>query len=668
MSSKEESFKVNDRRGQSEEKSEEKADPQTTEKHSFQAETRQLLELMIHSLYSNREIFLRELISNASDALDRYRLEALTNDKLIQRDDLEIRIEADEERKTLTIYDNGIGMSRQELIDNIGTIARSGTRELLDQLAKSGESKENANLIGQFGVGFYSSFMVATRVDLVTKRAGEDNATRWSSAGDGEYTLVSAQKDEHGTTITLHLRDEEDDDLPDFTNEWQISQVVKRYSDFVSYPIKLKSIETIKDEEDDSKSEEKVIWRQLNSMKAIWMRNASEVKDEEYNEFYKHITHDWQDPLERISLKAEGRIEYQALLFIPSQAPFDMYYQQNEGGLELYLRNVKIMDKCEELIPRYLRFVKGVVDSPDLPLNVSRELLQHNRQLSVIQKGIVKKVLSTLKDDLLKKRRDDYLGFWNNFGRALKEGVVSDRDNKDRITPLLLFKSSAGDDLTTLAEYIERMKDDQEEIYYLTGESVAIVEASPHLEAAKDAGYEVLYLIDPIDELLVDHIGEIEGKKLRSLVKGDVELGNSEERKAKEEKRKEQQEGYQAILDVLAKRLEDHVKEVRLSNRLKSSLVCLVTEEGEQSPHLQKLLKQAQNPYVAKDAKRIMELNPDHPLLPQLKERYEKNDSDAIFDDYAQLLLGQALIAEGSELVEPAHFSRLVADLMVKAV
>ncbi len=638
-----------------------------SETRAFQAETRQLLELMIHSLYSNREIALRELISNASDALDRYRFDALTNDALQERDDLEIRLVPDPDARTLTIHDNGIGMGRQEVIDNIGTIARSGTRELLERLGSSGESREQAlSLIGQFGVGFYASFMIAERVELITRRAGEVGATRWTSAGDGAYTLEEAERDEHGTSVTLFLRptSTDADDLPDFTAEWTVSNVVKRYSDFVGYPIRL-LVPPAKDEEGSPKPEEPT-WRQVNTMKAIWTRRASEVEEEEYAEFYKHITHDWQPPLERIALHAEGRIEYRALLFVPARAPFDLFYQHAEGGLELYVRNVKIMERCEQLLPRYLRFIKGVVDSPDLPLNISRELLQHNRQLAQIRRGVVKKVLSTL-GDLAEKRADDYATFWDEFGRALKEGVISDPENKERLVPLLRFSSSADQERSTsLTDYVARMKPEQEEIYYLTGESRAVVERSPHLEAARERGYEVLFLIDPIDELMVPYIDQVEGKALRSLGKGDVELGSSEEREEAEKKRKSQQADLTKLLELLAEKLDSHVKEVRLSKRLTSSAVCLVSEEQDESPRLRRLLRQSRQPVQGEADKRIMEINPDHPLTELLRKRFEADADDPLLDDYAQLLLGQGLLAEGSELPDPASFSKLVAELMVR--
>jgi molecular chaperone HtpG len=646
---------------------------------SFQAETKQLLDLMIHSLYSNKEIFLRELISNSSDALDRYRFEALTDDALEERDDLEIRIETDSDKRTLTITDNGIGMSRAELIRNIGTIARSGTKELLDQLsrAKKDDDQNALELIGQFGVGFYSAFMVADRVELVTRRAGEKLATIWRSSGDGSYEVDDAQIDDLsqietcGTSICLHLKPhDEEAGLEDFTAEWTLRQIIKRYSDFVRYPIKLRveRQEVERDEEGNPKAgaepETVVSHETINSMKAIWTRRESEVEDSEYHEFYRMISHDWEKPLKRVSLNAEGRIEYRALLFIPSRAPFDLYYREAEPGLQLYVRNVKIMDRCQALLPAYLRFVRGVVDSSDLPLNVSRELLQHDRQLTQIRRGIVKKLLSTL-EEMLDKQRDEYKAFFGELGRALKEGIVTDQDNRERIAKLLLFDSSAQDEQTTLSEYIERMPEEQSDIFYITAESQAIAKSSPHLEAFRKKGYEVLLMTDPVDEFVVQHLTELEGKKLRSIGAGEVELGSEEDKKQAEKQREEAEKELSELLEVLQKKLDDHVKSVRVSSRLTESPVCLVSEEGDQSPYLQKVLRKSGEALPV--VKRILELNAAHPVIEKLAGIAKNDAENAQLDDYAQLLLGQALLAEGSELPDPAGFSKLVAQLMTRA-
>lgn len=640
----------------------------SAEIREFQAETRQLLDLMIHSLYSTREIFLRELISNASDALDRYRFAALTDEALTERDDLEIRIEADPEARRLIIRDNGIGMSRQELVDNIGTIAHSGTKELLARLAEQGEGAQEAqSLIGQFGVGFYSAFMVAERVDLVTLRAGEAQAICWSSDGDGTYSIAPAERGEHGTTVTLQLRPVRPGE-PDFASEWTISSTVQRYSDFVRYPIKLllAAPEAQPDSGISDERPEGERWRQLNSMKAIWTHREGEVSDAEYDDLYRHMTRDWEPPLLRVALHAEGRSEYHALLFVPARAPFDLFYQQSGGGLQLYVHNVKIMESCSQLLPAYLRFVKGVVDSPDLPLNVSREVLQHDSQLALLRRGIVKKLLGAL-DELLRGDRERYGRFWEHFGRVLKEGVISDPENKERLLPLLLFTSSASDEApTTLTEYVERAPAEQEEIFYLTGETRALVEGSPHLESARARGYEVLYLTDPIDELMIQYLSEVGGKRLRSLSKGDVQLGDSEERAQAEQERRDKQAELAALFSRLGELLEAHVKEVRLSHRLTSSPVCLVGEEQDETPRLRRLLRQSRHQVLGEGERRIMELNAGHPLLEALQRRFAADSADPLIRDYADLLLGQGLLAEGSELPEPAHFIELVARLMVE--
>src|SRR5499426_2093678 len=485
------------------------------ETFEFQAEARQVLDLMIHSLYTNKEIFLRELISNASDALDRLRFEALSKPELIGPDEkLEISIESDSKARTLTINDNGIGMSRDEVIANIGTIAKSGTRELLQTLRERKSSDMLTTLIGQFGVGFYSAFMVADRVTLLTRRAGEEKATQWESAGDGTFTIVETSKFIRGTSIVLHLKKFGDDaEVEDFTDKWVIEGIVKRYSDFVAYPIIYRD------------KEGKEADKALNSMKSIWTRPRSDVKDEEYKEFYKHISHDWNEPLVTWSFRAEGRSEYQALLFIPSQAPFDLFYTTGKFGLHLYVRRVLIMEHCEELLPGYLRFIRGVVDSADLPLNVSRQRLQEDRHITQIRKWLTKKILDSF-EDMQKNEQDQYVKFWKQFGRVLKEGPSFDFDNKDKLLSLCLFESSADPEkLTTLKDYMSRMKSDQTAIYYITGPSRRAVENSPHLEAFKDKGYEVLYMVDPVDEMLTQWLPEYEGKKLKSIAKGIADLG-----------------------------------------------------------------------------------------------------------------------------------------------
>jgi molecular chaperone HtpG len=647
---------------------------------AFQAETKQLLDLMIHSLYSNKEIFLRELISNASDALDRLRFEAVTQPELMAGDEkLEIRISADRQARTLTVEDNGIGMSRDEVVANIGTIAKSGTRELVERL-KQGESKQTiAELIGQFGVGFYSSFMAAERVSLITRRAGDPAVTRWESTGDGTYQISEAEEGApdfrpgRGTSVTLHLKAEDrDNGMEDFSDRWVVSRVVRRYSDFVSYPIILKAekdpeIEDLAKEKETGEKpvmplEEKI----LNTMKPIWTRPQSEVTAEEYNEFYRHVAHDWTEPLKVISFKAEGRIEYQALLFVPAQAPYDLYYVASKVGLQLYVKRIQILEKCEDLLPHYLRFVRGVVDSPDLALNVSREMLQQDRHITFIRKGLTKKVLDTF-DEMHDKDAETYLKFWGEFGRAIKEGVSADYENKDRLLELLVFQSSHDPvTLTSLKDYVARMKEDQKEIFYLTGESRSQVESSPHLEAIKAKGYEVLYLVDTVDELLTQSLNEYGGKKLKSVGKGTVALGNEEEKKQTEEALKAREEELKPLLELLQKKLDENVKQVRLTSRLTTSPVCLVGAEHDYSPQLEKLLQKGKG--GGPKQRRIMELNPDHRILAGLRERFDKDQEDPMIAEYADLLLGYGLLAEGTELPDTARFNRAVADLMARGL
>ena len=644
----------------------------TVETLQFQAETRQLLDLMIHSLYSNKEIFLRELISNASDALDRLRFEALTRPELLEGDEeLKIRLEADRNARTLTIHDNGIGMSRDEVVANIGTIAKSGTRELAERLKKGESQQQIAELIGQFGVGFYSSFMAADRVELVTRRAGETTATRWESTGDGTYTVEETEKPDRGTSITLHLKPEDKENgVDDFSDRWVVSRIVRRYSDFVGYPIVLKAekdpeIEDLaKEKETGEKPKMPMEEKVLNSMKPIWTRPQSEVTQDEYKEFYRHISHDWNEPMKVISFRAEGRIEYQALLFIPSQAPYDLYYVASKPGLQLYVKRVQIMEKCEDLLPHYLRFVRGVVDSPDLALNVSREMLQQDRHITLIRKGLTKKLLDIFAE-MKEKEYDTWVKFWSEFGRAIKEGVSSDYENKEKLVELLVFQSSNDPErLTTLKEYVERMKEGQNEIYYLTGESRSQVENSPHLEAFKEKGYEVLFLVDTVDELLTQSLHEYGGKKLKSVGKGTVSLGSEEEKKQTEEELKAKEEELKPLLDDLQKKLDTWVKQVRLTNRLTNSPVCLVGAEHDYSPQLEKLLQKGKG--GGPKQRRIMELNPKHEILVKLRERFDSNQGDPVLEDYAHLLFGYGLIAEGGELPDPVRFNRAVADLMTK--
>ncbi|GID65040.1 chaperone protein HtpG [Actinoplanes cyaneus] len=613
----------------------------TMETLEFQAEARQLLQLMVHSIYSNKDIFLRELISNASDALDKLRLAKLQDGLEADTSDLHIEIEADTEARTLTVRDNGIGMTREEVVALIGTIAKSGTADLLAKLKEASEAKGDAELIGQFGVGFYSTFMVADKVTLVTRKAGtEGHGTRWESAGEGTYTIDDEPDAPVGTTVTLQLRPKDEEDaLYDYADEWRIKQIVKRYSDFISFPIRLGD-ET------------------LNSQKALWARPRSEVTDEEYHEFYKHISHDWTDPLEIINMKAEGTFEYEALLFIPSRAPHDLFQRDARRGLQLYVKRVFIMDDSKELIPDYLRFVKGVVDAADLSLNISREILQQDRHIQMIRRRLVKKVLSTIKD-LMTSNPEKYATFWREFGRAVKEGLLSEPDNHKPILEIASFATTAQDEPTTLAAYVERMKEGQEEIYFLTGESRSQVVNSPHMEAFAEQGYEVLILTDPVDEIWVDAVPDFDGKKLRSIARGSVDLKKDEEEKAPEG-------DFAPLLGFLKEKLDEQVKEVRLSHRLTTSAACLVSDQDDITPALEKMYRAMgqEGPRV----KRILELNPNHPLVAGLRSAHERGAEDPALPETAELLYGTALLAEGGDLEDPARFAKLLADRLARTV
>jgi molecular chaperone HtpG len=642
--------------------------------YQFQAETKQLLHLMIHSLYTNKEIFLRELISNASDAIDRLRFEALTNPTLLDgQDKCEIRLEVDKDQRTLSISDTGIGMSREEVMANIGTIAKSGTRELRERIEGGQSEQMLAEFIGQFGVGFYSSFMVADKVTLVTRRAGEASATLWESAGDGAYKLAEAERPGRGTTITLHLKPVElEKGIEDFTDQWVLSRIVRRYSDFVAYPIncKFEREASMQDEGGNPIGGGQPTYviedKTLNSMKPIWSRPQSEIEDGEYAEFYRHISHDWTEPFKTISLKAEGKVEYQALLFIPSKASHDLFYHGSECGLRLYAKRVMIMERCEDLLPRYLRFIKGVVGSADLPLSISRQMLQQDRHIIQVRKWLTKKVLDTLQD-MYENEYDKYLEFWEQFGRALKEGVGADYDNKGRIVSLLLFQSSNDPEkLTTLQGYVERMKEGQNEIYYLTGESRSVVENSPHLEALKEKGYETLYLVEPVDELLVQSLMDYGGKKLKSIGKGTIKLGSADEQERVQQELKQKEEETSGLLELLQKSIDGYVKQVRLSSRLISSPACMVGTEIDYSPQLERLLLKGKG--GGPKQRRILELNPKHEIFTKMCERYKNNAEDKALAKYAELLSAYAMLSEGSELEDPMRFNHLMVDLMLQTL
>ncbi len=634
-------------------------------RYEFQAETRRLLELMIHSLYSNKDIFLRELISNASDALDKLRFAALTEQSLLPDEALHIRIELDPEARALTVHDNGIGMSRDEVVQNLGTIARSGTQEFLAMLEKAKDVKLRPELIGQFGVDFYSSFLVAHRVTVVTRKAGEPTATRWQSDGvGGSYTVEPAERAHAGTSVTLSLKPvDEEDGIQDYTSPWVVESIVRKFSDFVSHPIKMKVEKPGAKKDDLDRFEDKT----LNSMKAIWTRSASEVSEDEYKEFYKHISHDWNDPLTHLTTSIEGTMEAKALLYLPSRAPFDLYRPDApRRGVQLYVKRVFIMDDCKDLLPAYLRFVKGVVDSEDLPLNVSREILQQNRQIRAIRKHLVKKTIDTLAT-MMRENRDQYLEFWKQFGAVLKEGLLLSQERNERIYELILAESSSGErgKLVSLAEYVERMKEGQDAIYYLACSSVEQGRRSPHIEAFRDKGVEVLFFTDAVDEIWLQERAEYEGKKFQSVVQGDIQLGTEEEKKQAEEAKQRKQTELGDLLLTVRAALQEQVKEVRLSSRLTSSPACLVTADGDISPQMERLMR-ATGQNMPK-IKRVLELNPDHPVIARMRAMHERSSADPELASYARLLYGQAILSEGGELDDPAEFARSIADLMVKA-
>ncbi|HYW10530.1 MAG TPA: molecular chaperone HtpG [Longimicrobium sp.] len=627
---------------------------QAQQQFAFQAEVQRLLDLVIHSLYTDKEIFLRELVSNASDAIDRLRFEALTNPNLLpEGHEPKIRLFPDKESRTLVIEDDGIGMTRDEVVQNIGTIARSGTREALEQL-KEKAAEGAGQLIGQFGVGFYSSFMVADRVELVTRKAGTDEATQWESAGGGSFTVTEAERDRPGTTITLHLKPvDSENGIEDYADRWVLSRIVRQHADFITYPIILPAEKPEEVPEGDTPQPEKA----LNSMKPIWARPPQEVTPEEYADFYKQISHDWSEPLETIHTRAEGLVEYQAVLFIPSKGANEMYYPGFKPNLRLYVKRMLVRENSEELLPRWMRWVRGAVDSPDLPLNVSREMLQSDRHVKQIRRALTKKVLDTLKK-LLENDRAKYETFWRELGRAVKEGVDSDYENRDTLLNLLLFGSSReSDTLGTLKEYVERMPEGQADIWYLTGSSREQIENSPALETFRDRGWEVLYLTEPVDELVVQSVRDYEGKRLRSAGKGAVELEEGEKKEAGEERKKE----FEPFLGVLQKRLETWVKEVRLSGRLTKSPAVLVVSEHDYSPQLERLLATGRD---GARQRRILELNAEHAMVRGLRRRFDANPNDAVVGDYAELLLGWSLLAEGSEPHDAVRFTQLVAGLM----
>ena len=608
---------------------------------TFQAEIKQLLDMMIHSLYSHREIFLRELISNASDAIDKRKFEALQNEKLGAAE-YKITLVPNAELKTLQIIDTGIGMSFDEVVENIGTIAQSGTKKFQQM---NQELKDRPELIGQFGVGFYSAFMVADRVTLHTQKAGQSDAVLWESSGDGTYSIDKVPRAEGvGTTITLHLKEfKSEEEVQNFTDEFVLKSLIKKYSDFIAHPIVLKE-ET------------------LNSQKALWLKSPSEIKEEEYTEFYKHISHDWEKPAKTIHFKAEGTQEFSALMFVPSQKPWNYHYREFDHGMSLYIKRVFIMDNCKDLVPTYLRFMKGLVDSSDLSLNVSREMLQQDKQVSQIKKALTSKILAQFKEMLLKDRTS-YENFWTQFGSTLKEGMPQDISNKEKLQDLLLFHSTQSDKMTTLDEYVSRMPESQKDIYFITGDNLHQVSNSPYLEKLKLKGYEVLLLVDPVDEWVTDSLREFKGKKLQSITKEDLNLETEEEKKSKEEEIKKHQEKFSALMTQMKTSLDKNIKEIKISDRLTTSPVCLVSGAHDPSAHMEKLLSQmAQGPTGMPSSKRILEINPNHSVFEKM---LSMNEADIA--KYAEILYSQALLNEGSQIPDPVRFSQLVSEVMVKA-
>jgi len=619
----------------------------------FQTEVKQLLNLMIHSLYSNKEIFLRELISNASDAADKLRFEALSDDALYEDDsELKIRVDFDKDARTITITDNGIGMNREEVIENVGTIAKSGTRQFFESL--TGDQAKDANLIGQFGVGFYSSFIVADKVTLTSRRAGlgSEHGVCWESAGEGEYTLETVEKPTRGTEIVLHLREGEDE----FLEAYRLRSIIKKYSDHISLPIVMKS------QNNDSGNEEKKDEDEtVNSASALWSRSKTDISDEEYNEFYKHVGHDFQDPLTHIHSRVEGKTEYTSLLYIPSRAPFDLWDQNHQHGIKLYVRRVFIMDDADQLMPRYLRFVKGVMDSDDLPLNVSREILQHNKVIDSMRSGSIKKVLGAL-EDMARKDDEKYKTFWKEFGRVMKEGPGEDFANREQIAKLLRFSSTHDDSEeqhVSLDDYISRMKAGQEKIYFITADSFAAAKNSPHLEVFRKKGIEVLLLSDRVDEWLMSHLTEFDSKAMVSVARGDLDLGDLDDKEEKKQQKKVEKESkdlVKRVKDVLGEK----VKDVRVTHRLTTSPACLVADENDMTANMERILKS-----IGQDVpnmKPILELNPEHALVSRLKE---ETDNER-FTDWTNILFDQALLSEGGQLEDPASFVQKLNKLLLE--
>jgi molecular chaperone HtpG len=628
----------------------------TKEVLGFQAEVKQLLQLMIHSLYSNKEIFLRELISNASDACDKLRFEALSKDDLYEGDsELNIHVSFDREARTITIRDNGIGMSRDELVENIGTIASSGTKRFMEAL--SGDQAKDAKLIGQFGVGFYSTFIIADKVTVLTRRAGlkADQGVRWESDGEGSFTLETMERPQRGTEIILHVREGEEE----FVDGWRLRNIIHTYSDHISLPILMEKEAAPADDDKDQENKE-VEMETVNKASALWVRSKKDIKDEEYQEFYKHIAHDFEVPMCWSHNQVEGTNSYTSLLFIPKNAPFDLYDRDRKHGIKLYVKRVFIMDETEHLMPNYLRFVRGIVDSDDLPLNVSREILQHNRVIDKIRAASVKKVLGLL-ESMAKDEPEQYAEFWKQFGQVMKEGPIEDFANREQVAKLLRFSSTQTDSdvqNVSLDDYVSRMKDGQEKIYFITAETFAAAKNSPHLEVFRRKGIEVLLLSDRVDEWLVEHLREFDGKSLQSVARGDLDLGDIEDEEDK--KAQEKAEGdFKGVIDMVRESLADKAKDVRITHRLTDSPSCLVLEQNDMGLQMQQILKAAGQHVPS--SKPILELNPQHPLVARLKDLGDKDK----LADWSNILFDQAMLAEGGQLEDPAAYVKRVNNLLL---
>lgn len=640
----------------------------TKETRKFEAQTQKVLDLMIHSLYSNKDIFLRELVANAADAIDKARFHSLSHKEMAQ--DWLIRIEPDKKKKTVKIMDNGIGMTHDEVVKNIGTIAQSGTKGFLEELSKK-DQKNAPELIGQFGVGFYSAFMVSDNIEIETKKAGStEPAIKWVSRGEGEYTIDESNRTEQGTTVTLHIKK----DHEKYLDTWKLREIVKKYSDFIEYPIKMKDMVKEPKENKEGNKSEKTEYIDvekdeiLNSQKAIWLRNPKEITEDEYKQFFNHLSHAGGEPLKTVHYSAEGTSEFKALLFIPSKNPFTVFMPDTrKKNLHLYIRRIFITDECPDLLPEYLRFVDGVVDSNDLPLNVSRETLQDNPTLDKIEKNLIKKIIATL-TQIKENETEKYVSFFKEFGRYIKEGVHTDYENKDKLQDLLLFESMKNEPskLVSLKEYSDAMPKEQKDIYYIVGESRSIIENSPHLEIFKSKGFDVIFMTEPIDEFVVINMFKYGEKGMRAVGKGEIDLDTEEEKKKNKEKEEQTKKEYSSLLEFIQKKLNENINEVRFSKRLTDSACCLVGGAYDQSPYMERIMK-AMNQNMPK-TKRVLELNQNHPLVSAMKKLYDLNSSDPKLGEFAELLYDQALLTEGSPILNPMQFAKRVADLMVLGV